>query len=122
MSTSWWSHHRALAAELHVLVAAATLAGGTALAVVADASSAASVLLLTATCLVGSLGTPAWAAAAVALATWFVHCTLLVQARGLPVGPDQAENFLLFAAAAGAGWFCGRRARAEDVPQIQKVS
>ena len=122
MTPEWWSGHRTLAAELHVLAAAGTLVGGTAVAVLAGASPPASVLILTVTSLVGSLGAPAWGAAVVGLATWFVHTGLLVEARGLAPGPDQAENLLLFTAAAFLGWFCGRRARNPDPPPAQRTT
>lgn len=114
MTENWWSGHRTLEAELHVLLAAGTLVGGTAIAVIANASLPASVLILTATSLVGSLGARAWAAAVVGIATWCVHTGLFVQARGSAVGPDQVENLVLFTAAAALGWFCGRRAREEE--------
>lgn len=120
MTGNWWSGHRTLEAELHVLLAAGTLVGGTAVAVTANASLPASVLILTATSLVGSLGARGWAAALVGISTWCVHTGLFVQARGSAVGPDQVENLVLFTAAAALGWFCGRRAREEEPPRGER--
>ncbi|PRY13938.1 hypothetical protein CLV37_10756 [Kineococcus rhizosphaerae] len=106
----WSAAHPVLAGEVHLFVAAGTLVLGTGAAVAAHASSAASVLVLVVTVLVGSFGIPVWAAGLLAAVTWVVHVGFFVEARGFGVGPEEVENLLLFVATAGAGWWLGRRA------------
>ncbi len=103
--------HRVLAAGAHALVAVGGLALAAGAARVVGASPTASVLVLAVTALVGSVGVPVWAAGLVAAATWAVHTGFLARPAAAGIGPEQVENLLLFAAAAGWGWTCGRRAR-----------
>lgn len=101
-------------AALHALLAVGTLLFGVAATTLAHASPAATVLVLVATTLVGALGLPGWAAGLLAAATSAVHAVVLAPGAA---AVDRCEDVLLFAAAAGTGWFCGRRAARPQEPR-----
>jgi Zn-dependent protease len=100
-------------------LALGTLAFGVTATTLAHASPAATVLVLVATTLVGALGLPGWATAALALVVAALH-TVVLDPRG--AGPDRAEDVLLLAAAAATGWFCGRRAARTADPRGRTAS